>query len=477
MFGTPREELRTASNDFVVRMPWGYCGNEIWNQSRRAEVGVLTAERLAALAVLAGGEGDEAELDRAWKNLLVAQHHDIQICGLLADARRFLPESIRLSQKITTKSLLQIASRMASGGFPQLVVFNPVSWRRQSWIETSVAFAKGFAKSLEVRHEGKIVPAVIVSADSYSDGNLREAKLAVLADLDGLSVGVFELRPTTPGAATSNPDAMHVDRDSLAITTPFWEVRFRADGGVSSIKDKRSGQEFLRPQAAGGLFAGKVEGQDMTSKGHWSLEAARAGATWAVARQSGLIGTIPYTLEMKFYRESPRIDCWTRFRFSGQKIGRVTDNVRDPVSGFVHEDKLRFKLLPALDNGAIGIRDLPFAVSETADPYINGLYWTAVADAGKGIAVFNKGTMGSVREKDGGFSIPLAYAAYYIWGTRMLSGDFEYEFALYPFTGKWADADLHRHALEYNFPPVGLAAPGAGWESGRDVPTGQGASE
>jgi hypothetical protein len=305
-----------------------------------------------------------------------------------------------------------------------------------------------------------------VSADSYSDGSLREAKLAVLADLDGLSVGAFELRPTTPGTATSDPDAMQVDSNNLAITTPFWEVRFLADGGVSSIKDKRSGQEFLRPQATSGLFAGKIDGRDMTSKGHWSLETAHAGGTWAVARQSGLIGTIPYTLEMRFYRESPRIDCWMRFRFSGEKIGSVTDNARDPVSGFVHEDKLRFKLFPTLSESAVGMRDLPFAISETTDPYINGLYWTAVADADKGIAVFNKGTMGSVRVKDGGFSIPLAYAAYYIWGTRMLTGDFEYEFALYPFTGKWADADLHRHALEYNFPPVGLAAPDAGGSLG-----------
>ncbi len=253
-----------------------------------------------------------------------------------------------------------------------------------------------------------------------------------------------------------------VDNQNLALTTPFWEVRFHPDGGLSSLKDRRTGAEFLRPQAAGYLFAGKIDGQDMIAKGHWSLDAARAGGTWAVARQSGLIGTIPYTLEMKFDRESPRIDCWMRFRFSGEKIGRVTNNVRDSVSGFVHEDKLRFKLFPALRENAVGVRDLPFAVSETADRYVNGLYWTAVADGDKGIAVFNKGTMGAVREKDGGFSIPLAYAAYYIWGTRMLSGDFEYEFALYPFTGPWMGADLHRHAVEYNFPLVGAAAPAAG---------------
>ena len=360
------------------------------------------------------------------------------------------------------KSLRRIGSRMASGGFQQVVVFNPLSWRRQSWIEVPVAFERGYAKGLEVRHEGKIVPAAILSADSYSDGSLREAKLAVLADLDGLSVGAFELRPAaTNSAAVGEQDVMHVDSNDLNLMTPFWEVRLLADGGISSIKDRRSGQEFLRPQATSGLFAGKVDGQDKISKGSWSLERAHAGATWAVARQSGLIGTIPYTLEMKFYRESPRIDCWTRFRFSGEKIGRVTDNVRDPVSGFVHEDKLRFKLFPALREDAVGVRDLPFAISETTDPYINGLYWTAVADADKGIAVFNKGTMGAVREKDGGFSIPLAYAAYYVWGTRMLSGDFEYEFALYPFMGKWAGADLHRHAIEYNFAPVGVVAPSA----------------
>jgi alpha-mannosidase len=460
-FPAPQEELKTTANDFVVRMPWGYCGNEIWNLSRRAEVGVLTAERIAALAALAGEDGCESDLERAWKSLLVAQHHDIQICGLLADARKFLPESIRTSQEVTTKSLERIAARMASGGFPQVVIFNPVSWRRQSWIEIPVAFEKGFAKGLEVRHEGKIVPSVIRSADSYSDGNLREAKLAVLADLDGLSVGAFELHPATTGVTAGDAEAIQVDSRTLALATPFWEARFHPDGGLSSLKDRRTGAEFLRPQAASYLFAGKIDGQDMASKGQWSLEAAHAGGTWAVARQSGLIGTIPYTLEMKFYRESPRIDCWMRFRFAGQKIGRVTKDVRDSASAFIHEDKLRFKLFPALRENAMGIRDLPFAVSETADRYVNGLYWTAVADGDKGIAVFNKGTMGAAREKDGGFSIPLAYASYYIWGTRMLSGDFEYEFALYPFTGPWTVADLHRHAVEYNFPPVGLAAPAA----------------
>jgi alpha-mannosidase len=62
--------------------------------------------------------------------------------------------------------------------------------------------------------------------------------------------------------------------------------------------------------------------------------------------------------------------------------------------------------------------------------------------------------MGSVREADESFSIPLAYSMFYIWKTVILKGDYTYEFAVYPFEGKYADSELHRKALEYNFPCI-----------------------
>jgi alpha-mannosidase len=43
---------------------------------------------------------------------------------------------------------------------------------------------------------------------------------------------------------------------------------------------------------------------------------------------------------------------------------------------------------------------------------------------------------------------------YYIWKTVMLKGDFTYEFAIYPFEGKWNNVRLHQEALNYNFPIV-----------------------
>jgi alpha-mannosidase len=126
-------------------------------------------------------------------------------------------------------------------------------------------------------------------------------------------------------------------------------------------------------------------------------------------------------------------------------------------------------MFPAVGGSAVGVRDLPFAVSETPDRYVNGLYWTAVTDGEKGLAVFNRGTMGTVREQDGGFSVPLAYAMYYVWGTRMLTGDYVYEIALYPFTEQWDKAGLHERALEYNYPLAGLFAPAGNGKSGYTI--------
>jgi hypothetical protein len=85
---------------------------------------------------------------------------------------------------------------------------------------------------------------------------------------------------------------------------------------------------------------------------------------------------------------------------------------------------------------------------------IQGLYWTAISDGAVGVALFNRGTMGSVYEKDGALSSVLAFSLPYVWGTRRLQGTYTYDLGILPFTGDWHDAGLHRQAVEYNFPFV-----------------------
>jgi hypothetical protein len=458
----PAEEMRTGPNDYVVRMPWGYCGNEIWNTSRQAEVKVLSAERLAALESLLGGADHAADLRQAWRNLLVAQHHDIQICGLLDEAHKYLPASIAASDKVTEASLRALAARMRTRGLAQVTVFNPLSWQRKEWVETTVSLPQGAARAILLKRGGKAVPTALLTEERHPDGTLKSARVRFATDLKGLQVAAYSVVPTERASADAAP-AMTVDPAGLQLATPHYQVRLSRQGGLEALVDARSGRSLLQAGHRSFAFAGRIDGEERQSTGKWTLEAGPDGAPWAIAREKGDIGGIPYALELTFRADSPRIDCRAQFSFNSQRIGRLSKDERDGVSPFIHEDKLRFQVYPALAQDATGVRDLPFAIAETPDAYVQGLYWTALADKARGLAYLNRGTMGAVREKDGAFSLPLAYSMYYVWGTRILKGDYSYEWSVLPFEGSWKKADVHRRALEYNLPPLALAtAPGKG---------------
>jgi hypothetical protein len=457
----PEVDLVTRPDDFVVRMPWGYCGNEIWNRGREAEVRVLTAERLAALELMLGGQDREPELHRAWKNLLIAQHHDVQIVGLLPNARRFLSASLDSSRRVEDASLQFAARRMRGEGFAQVTVFNPVSWPRRQWIETRVTLSRGQAKALAVKTGGRSVPSVLLHADRFSSNYILDARLAFLAEVPGLSFVSYSILPADP--APSSLPAVKWDPERLRITTEHWDVELDPRGGLAALVSRTTGESPLLAGRRSLYFAGRIDGQDRESQGRWIVKRAGEEATWLIAREHGFVSDIPYTLEVTFHPDAPQLDCRVEFQFAGQKIGQLSDDRRDWLSAFIHEHKLRLKVFPQTGEDPVGVRDLPFAVAETTARYLDGNYWTAVAGRRGGVAFLNRGAMGAVREADGAFSLPLAHAMYYVWGTRMLRGSYVYEFSLYPFSGGWRQADLHRRALAYNFPMVAFTGlPGDG---------------
>lgn len=453
LYPNPKAEFVTRPDDFKVRMPWGYCGNKIWNTSRKAEVSVLTAERLAALEFLNDGIDRENTLHQSWKNLLVAQHHDIQIVGLTNDAEKYLSASLEASESVIKESLQWAAEHMSSDGVQQVTVFNPLSWERNEWIETKVSFEKGQALTVNVSLGETKVPVTYLQTHRFSDGSIFEAKIAFEATLPPLSLSSYSVTPDSD-QPESFQSGLLVDREELSISTPYYHVQLNAGGGISSITDLESNSQIFNPEHRSAYFTGIIDGREVESSGRWILSKTDTSSPWITATEYGFIADIPYTLSVKFYANTPRIDCAADFHFDQQKIGQLSDNERDRDSPFMHDKKLRFKCFPALTGLVSGIKDLPFMVTETDNMNVEGNYWTAIANNQKGLAYFNKGNMGSVREDDGGFSIPLSYAMYYIWGTRMLEGVYSYDFSMFPFSSPWQQANLHREAIAYNYPVI-----------------------
>lgn len=462
LYPAPIAEFITKPEDFTVRMPWGYCGNEIWNQSRKAETQLLSTERLAAIGYLVNGKSFENSLDESWKHLLLAQHHDIQIVGLLPDARNHLGNSLNESGKVQEQLLKDLSQSVKSDGVQQVIVFNPLSWAGRQWVHTKVRFKRGEAKDAAVFNGNQKVASVIVYADRYSSGHIMECEVAFLAEIENLGLKVYQIT-AIEDILPPQPEKLKVDYDHLTISTPDYDIRLSEKGGIYTLFDKKTGQDLLETGRPNASLAGLIDGNACESSGKWIISKVSPGVPWVNATEYGFIADIPYEIQLKFDAGSPLIDCKIIVQLDSQRIGRLSDNKRESASPFIHEEKLRFRLFPKLSPSATGVRDLPFAIAKTDSKYIQGNYWTAVQDDRKGMAIFNKGNMCLVREADGGISIPLAYAMYYIWGTRMLQGEFRYEFALMPFSGGYNSSGIHKKALSYSFPFIyASSAPGNG---------------
>lgn len=448
IYGEPEAEFCPTANEFVVRMPWGYCGNKIFNDCREAEITVGVAERVNAAAVLAGGQSQQAELEQAWKNLLISQHHDIQICGLLDDEKMYISKSLEHSHKVLIESMQFISALFKTENSHNLVVFNPLSWKSTQMVSTEIALKRGEGvDGFKVVYNGESIPCEVKVLDKRRE-KITRAIVCFAAEVDPLTANCYSIIPAD--TTYSLDSATSYDQERGILTTRDYVIRLN-ENGICSIRNRETGVEYVNNEK-GSLFRGIVNGKDCSSQGKWIVNCY---LEHAVAVQLGDIGGIAYEFQMIVSNITHRIDCHVTFTHHGEKIGTARNfaSFKDNTNGFVHEDKLRFILNPCVAKDAIGIRDLPFLISETEDKYVQGNYWTAISDGDIGIAYFNKGAMCSVKEENG-FSIPLEYANEYVWGSRYLYGKYHHEFSIYPFEGDWKKADLHKKAIEYEYPFV-----------------------
>lgn len=463
IYGEATDELNTTDNDFHVQMPWGYCGNEIFNGVRKSETACVHAEKLDAINVMLGGKPQQKELEEAWKYAMAAQHHDVTICGLLDLSRRFIPTSLEYSGKVKTSSLDTIAARFADKESDTLLVVNAHSFDIDEWIEIECDKAlSAFDGENQLESD-------------YSNGKLR-----VHIMLGAMSIKRFMLK----GAVADKKQDFCWNEAEGILSTPRYTVKL-TDKGIAYIEDKAIASRIY-DNGEGELFTAWIDGDDRTSGGKWTVDILNNSAT---AVQSGFIGTVPFRFEMQFNGTSQRIDCKARFEVHNELIGRTDVTQGRPVpltlNGHHHEDKLCFVMNLCLEKDRKIARDLPYAISEwngmlrktepywypndlilidaevspeesfNSTTYTFGTYWVNMRDNKQGLAVMNRGCMGCAI-RGNRLLIPLVYSNEYMCGTRILDGVYENEFALFTFDSATKDTEIHRNAMSYNMMPSAI---------------------
>ena len=465
LYGEAVDEMPTTDNDFHVQMPWGYCGNEIFNGCRQGEVNAVQAEKLNALSVMLGGEALQKKSEEAWKYILAAEHHDVTICGLLDLSRRFIPTSLNASDYVKSESLKYIASKFAHKNNESLLIINNHSFPIDEWVEINVK--KDYC-ALDGEKE--------LECEIVEKGSKKILRTHI--QLPPFTAKAFILKEK----ASSAELPFRWSENEGVLTTPCYEIRLTSDG-IAYIKDVKA-NKLLCDNGKGILFTGFVDDEEYSSEGIWEVEISPCSAT---ATQKGRIGSIPFEVQMQFNGNEKRIDFRTKFDVQGQKVGRTDITHGKPatltVNGHHHEDKICFVMNSCLEKDRKMFRDLPYSISEwngalrkteeywypddriildvdvtpeesfNATTYYHGIYRVSLKDNEKGIAVFNKGCMGTAVSGNK-VHIPLIYSNEYLCGDRILNGIFENEFALYPFESSLSEAELHKKALSYAYGPA-----------------------
>lgn len=461
LYGETEEILDMTDNDFHSQIPWGYCGNEIFRGCREGEAKAVQAEKLNALSVCLGGKSFEKENTEAWKYILAAQHHDVTICGLLDLARRFIPSSLEYSEKVKENSLRDIEKHFSHKDADSIFVMNPHSFPIDTWVNVPTE------KNISVKD--------ILSETVTGENGKKELRMRVsLPPLTAKSYALSEAAEETEEFFSLNGGILE---------TPFYSLEIN-NNGIKKLYDKRS-KTVLIDNEKGELLSGFINGEYRKNESTYSVKLNKHTADVVF---SGRIDTVPFTFTLTLSAVSPRIDCvLTCTVKETDRIGRTDITEGRPVpltlNGHHHDDKLCFVMDLKLSHNRKMFRDLPFSIAEwdgqlrlteeywydndrilvdtpvseeesfNGKTHLQGVYWIALRDSAAGMAVMNKGAMGSAVEGNRVY-IPLVYSNDYMCGTKILNGSFINEFSLLPVTEKDELTDIHKEALLYNYAPI-----------------------
>ncbi len=244
---------------------------------RLAENMTLSAEKFGAIAYLRGAKYSDLALDKAWRQIFFGSHHDA-ITGTPSDSA-FLDlvhgyrEAFELSKGALNDSLNFITKQINTSPKSKvqspksvlpIVVFNPMSWKRNDVVKAKVNFAGSNFDYELVDEKGSVVKFRLNETETaqalkenkdVQQQNVREIEF-VAEDVPSLGYKTyyFKLNKFARlqfGGLTSNSRRYIIENE-------FYTIIVDADkgGAISSIYDKQAKREIINTE--NGHFANEI---------------------------------------------------------------------------------------------------------------------------------------------------------------------------------------------------------------------------
>ncbi len=325
------DSFPTVTEDLQHHAPGCYATHsEIKRLNRHAENRLLSAERWCAIASLAlGTTYPAAEFERAWRQVLFNQFHDIlagtSLPAAYDHAREQIGEATSIAARIQNASLQGLAAQIdtrvdntsppaAASGRP-ILIFNPSSWPRRDPVAVQWGWRGQESDSL-VDDSGNIIPFQYTDPDIFGGGS----RIFFEADIPAHGYRVYRFMPLVDSTPTDTAaDLLAPQAGDTWLENSRWKLEFNADSGeLVRLYDKKNQVETISGNAAALLVmqdTGDTWGHDIPS---WREEIGRfggakfkvtqLGASRATLRIDTTWGSSTARQEFTLHRHSDRID-------------------------------------------------------------------------------------------------------------------------------------------------------------------------
>ncbi|MFC0472108.1 alpha-mannosidase [Halalkalibacter kiskunsagensis] len=224
-----------------------HSGIKKWN--REAENALLKAEKFSAIANWTTKQKYPlSEYDRAWKNVLFNQFHDILAGTSLEeaydDARDMHGEAMSIASRGLNYAVQSLSWRIdieEEEGMKPIVVFNPHSWESKVNVELEVGGLK--ESDILVDEAGNQVALQTVQSHATAGGRYR---VSFIAQLPAMGYRVYKIlkQASDKTFATIKADDTTLENDTYRVEID------PSTGFVTSLYDKNKNLELLDGPAA-----------------------------------------------------------------------------------------------------------------------------------------------------------------------------------------------------------------------------------
>lgn len=469
-----------SQEDMLVSLTWGaQVLQRLAQEVRIAENRITVAEKLAALSnVYNGNELPVKNLDEAWENLLLAQHHDAWIVPYnrsLSGGTRTWAEQVTLWTNLTntnSDNIIEHSMRTLTPiGKTALAVYNTLAFQRDEQVDVKIPSIWKSRKLSIYTSNNKQVPSQMIE----KEGNLYLTFIAQAVPPMGYSTYRIEEKAATVTAMPSvkqQRDGSYILENDLYVL-----VIDPAKGGIiKSLKTKRlNGKEFIDSSGEysfnemRGYFC-KEEAFLSTTQSPAEVKILEQGPLSVKVAILGKIGKHPFIQTVRLLQGEKRIDMslkvdWEDNPDIGEDIPSLRNNPRRPFYDSRYKLQVHF---PTDMKSQQIYKNAPFDVCESRleNTFFNSwdqikhiiiLNWVDLYDktSDHGLALFSDHTTTYAHGKDYPLSLTVAYSGggLFSWGRNFnITQPTEISYSIIPHAGTWIESRIWSEGERINEP-------------------------